>query len=443
VADSNRKFLFDHLPKTGGTAFRTVLEQIFGETNVSPWVSGRSELWAARRYADYPVISGHFHSPIPVNSSASGRTRITLLRHPIDRAVSEYYYYRNDVERVERNKLAILAKDYDLYEYAERLEKNRDAAISNFYSRRFASQLSRLLWSNKKVLALAKEALTRYAFVGIQEQFVDTVDVFCCRFGLPPLIELPRRNVTSSRVTVGDLDRRTREKLTDLNRLDLELYDYAANRFQSEKRKIIHQASGLAPVGAPVSQENPPAPENGGNVADTFGDRTIEFCHASVTGHASGSNVVRPGEETVISLVVDAHDDVSDLTVGIEISDELGEIVFGTNTHRLGLSRPVSRGQRYTISFSFPANMKHGRYSVGAALHTGATHADRCFHWCDRLTAFDVADDASSGFVGYCRLVPSIEWSAASRDLNADSCEAARAVSPQEIPRDRSSAARR
>src|SRR5207253_2825369 len=174
-----KKFLFDHLPKTGGTAFRVVLETIFGPKNVSPWVSGRSEAWAAQRYADYRVITGHFHSPIPGHGTANDRARITILREPIERLVSEYYYYRNDVGRVEWNKLAVLAKDHDLFGYAESLAARRDAAISNFYSRRFASQLSRLLWSDRKVLSLAKEALSRYAFVGIQEQFVDSVDVFC------------------------------------------------------------------------------------------------------------------------------------------------------------------------------------------------------------------------------------------------------------------------
>ena len=38
-----RSFLFDHLPKTGGTAFRTLLEEFFGRENVSPHLDGRSE----------------------------------------------------------------------------------------------------------------------------------------------------------------------------------------------------------------------------------------------------------------------------------------------------------------------------------------------------------------------------------------------------------------
>lgn len=410
MSEAKTKYLFDHIPKTGGTTFRAVLENIFGERNVSPWVSGRSELWASERYADCTVVSGHFHSPIPTAGTAKGRARLTILREPIERLVSEYYFYRNDVGRDEWNKLAILAKDHDLDGYIETLAESRDSAICNFYSRRFASQLSRLLWSDRKVLSLAKEALSRYAFVGIQEQFVDSVDVFCCKFDLPPMVDLPRHNVTSSRAGACDLSRNTREKLTALNHLDLELYEYAVGRFQAEKRNIIHRASGRAATGAVIWQPEgaPATPADG--VSDSFGDRAVEFRDASVAGSRSGKSVVRPGEDTVISLVLDAHEDVSELTVGIEISDELGEIVFGTNTHLRGQSRAVRRGERYDITFSFPANLKHGHYFVGAALHSGATHNDRCFHWCDRLTSFDIADDAASDFVGYCRLLPTIEW---------------------------------
>jgi lipopolysaccharide transport system ATP-binding protein len=124
----------------------------------------------------------------------------------------------------------------------------------------------------------------------------------------------------------------------------------------------------------------------------------------------SASNVLRSGEEAVLRLALKAHVDVPALTVGVEISDELGEIVFGTNTHLMGECRPVSAGQTCEVSFAFAANLRHGRYSVGASLHTGATHEDRCFDWRDSLAAFDVVDEAAPVFVGYCRLHPRVHW---------------------------------
>jgi hypothetical protein len=410
---SGRKFIFDHIQKTGGTAFKIVLEQIFGVQNISPAVSGRSELWAEQRYSDYTVINGHFHSPIPITGGRRERARITMLRDPIDRAVSEYYYYRNDVARVEWNKLAVLAKDHDLYGYVKLLEANRDAAISNLYARRFASQLSRQLWSEKKILALAKAALDRYDFVGIQEQFVDSVDMFCCQFGLPPVTDTPRINTTSSREKLENLDRRTREQLVRMNRLDIELYNYALARFQKEKRRIFHRGAGRGTIKTSLHEIRDWAEsrEASKKSSESFGTRTVEIVDSRIVGVVSGSNVLRPGEQVEVHLALMAHGDVPDLTVGFEISDELGEIVFGTNTFLHGKALSVSSGRRYEIVFAFPANLKHGRYSVGAALHTGSTHEDCCFHWCDTLCTFDVVDSAAADFVGYCRLVPEIRWS--------------------------------
>jgi hypothetical protein len=390
-----------------------VLEQIFGIENVSPAVSGRSEQWAEQRYADYPVIAGHFHSPIPRNGARRQRARVTILRDPIDRAISEYYYYRNDVQRVEWNKLAILAKDHDLYGYIKILEAKRDVAISNFYSRRFASQLSRQLWSEDKIFRLARAALVNYDFVGIQEQFVDSVDLFCCRFGLPPVLETPRVNVTSSRKRLQDIDSKTRDHLVGMNRLDIELYDYALENFQTEKRRILHQFAGGGGIKTSLAEiENYARNRTAARThSESFGDRSVEFCQATIIGQVSGSHVVRPGEDIEIRLTLAAHRDVSDLTVGFEISDELGEIVFGTNTFLLGKSRSVLNGGRYEIVFSFPANLRHGLYSVGAALHTGPTHEDCCFHWCDTLCSFEVVDSTAADFVGYCRLAPIVQWS--------------------------------
>jgi hypothetical protein len=313
---------------------------------------------------------------------------------------------------VEWNKLAVLAKDHDFYAYIKILESNRDMAISNFYARRFASQISRKSGSQAELLELAKEALRRYDFIGVQEHFNDSVDLFCCRFKLPLVPQIERINVTSLRSKLQELDPQTRKKLLQLNEVDVQLYEFVLRQFIEQKRAIFR---AFAAPGGPKStpddlrafaQARKSAAEN----PESFGDRAVEFSSAKVIGERSGSNVLKSGEEARLSLAFTAHEDVSALTVGIEISDELGEIVFGTNTHLLGESRPVVAGRAYEVNFAFAANLRHGHYSVGASLHTGATHEDRCFDWRDGVATFDVVDEAAPVFVGYCRLHPTINW---------------------------------
>ena len=404
-------FLFDHIQKTGGSAFKTVLEQIFGLDNISPAVSRRTEIWASERYAAYRVINGHFQAQVPMHI-ATARRRITILRDPIDRLVSEYYFFRNDVERADWNKFSILAKDYDLLAYIEVLQAHRDAAISNLYTRHFASQLTRKPLCPSEYLAVAKESLDHYDFVGVQEHFVDTVDLFCIQFGLPGVPVVPSVNVTSKRKSLKEIDIRSRARLVELNQLDMELYHFALEKFQAKKRRIFSRSMVQGPLKSSMEDIDAHARARAAteNAPESFGDLGVEICGAKVVGADSQSALLRSGEEATISLELLAHVNVPALTVGIEISDELGEIVFGTNTHVMNVSQPVAAGHRYTVRFTFAANMRHGRYNLGSAIHTGASHLDRCFHWRDRLTTFDVADAFASGFVGYCRLTPKVTW---------------------------------
>ena len=345
-----------------------------------------------------------------------------MLRDPIDRAISEYFYYRNDVERVEWNKLAVLAKDHDFYAYIKLLESNRDMAISNYYSRRFASQISRKSGNQTRLLELAKEALLRYDFVGIQEQFNDSIDLFCCKFKLPLVPQIERINVTSLRSKLQELNSKTRKKLLQLNEVNIELYEFALRQFEEQKRAIFRVfAAPGKPKSSPddlkkwaqtrkTANENPEIVWRQGcgilwcnSTWRTFRQQCLEI--------RRGSDPAARIRSTCRRLRTDGR---------IEISDELGEIVFGTNTHLMGESRPVTVGQTYQVNFAFAANLRHGRYSVGASLHTGATHEDRCFDWRDGITTFDVVDEAAPVFVGYCRLQPTIRWTANCTALESD-----------------------
>jgi hypothetical protein len=147
---------------------------------------------------------------------------------------------------------------------------------------------------------------------------------------------------------------------------------------------------------------------------ESFGDRTIEIRDVRIVGAQSGISSVAPGELALLSIRIAAHIDEPNLTVGMEISDSYGEVVFGTNTYLHNRILPVVAGRDYELKFQFLANLNRGRYSIGATLHTGADHMQRCFHWCDNIAGFDVVQLGEPDFIGYCRLEPSIQWSEAS-----------------------------
>lgn len=450
-----KTFLFDHLPKTGGTAWRTVLEEMFGRENVTPHLEGRSEIWAVQRFSGFRVISGHFLSLLPNDSRNAARVRVTLLRDPIDRAVSEYSYWRHHAHVGVADRLGQWAQQFDICDFYKARTESNETAATNFCTRHFASRISRDLMHEEMLLSLAIRSLESYGLVGIYEYLHDSVDMFCWKFGLPAVKGVPRVNVTASRIRVTDLDRQTVRRLTEMNHLDVKLYEHALAIFEAQKRRMFRElvrktsrirrirfgtrapAAGLnlrrrlrTIVSPFVSEASGARRADLAHPIDTrtgvlsrkeesFGSRNVEIVAAQVIGAESATNEVAPGEQVTLCVSITAHENVADLTVGIEISDSFGEVVFGTNTFQQNALKTVRRGCNYDVTFRFAANLNRGRFTVGAALHTGANHTGGCFHWRDNVTKFDVVQLGEPDFIGYCRLEPTIEWfevGAGSRD---------------------------
>lgn len=126
-----------HLPKTAGTSFAVALQAHYGEhyqadyddlpMQVAPWRRKLRALrggWQLRRtgLAQVACLHGHF-LPAKYLLALSGRqaTFITWLRHPVERVVSHYHYWRRDYDGRDpyqplRNRM--LSEDWSLERFA-------------------------------------------------------------------------------------------------------------------------------------------------------------------------------------------------------------------------------------------------------------------------------------------------------------------------------------
>jgi lipopolysaccharide transport system ATP-binding protein len=119
--------------------------------------------------------------------------------------------------------------------------------------------------------------------------------------------------------------------------------------------------------------------------------------------------VVNVGEKITLKITARAKASLPELVLGYLIKDRLGQSVFGTNTHHLGL--PVKRiesGERVTYQFTFPANMGEGSYSVSLALHASDSHLAANYVWKDRVMLFNIVNINHPPFIGAAWLPP--EW---------------------------------
>ena len=100
-----------------------------------------------------------------------------------------------------------------------------------------------------------------------------------------------------------------------------------------------------------------------------------------------------------------------DLSFGYMIKDRLGQPVFGTNTHHLGVQiNQLKQGEKLTLLFSFPANIGLGSYSVSTALHVADTHLTTNYEWRDLALMFNVINIDRDSFVGVSWIPPKVEY---------------------------------
>lgn len=244
---------FYHIPKTAGTTLNTVLKANFSPEGICP-AQLYSQLLALtpEMRNRYHLYTGHFYSGLSTILDISLQY-ITMLRDPIDRALSHYGHIVRDPYHYYHQR----AQEFDSFaEFMHDSELRQ--TISNFQVRALALdidpvgiasslsvkdlarlQLERRLesWptseSDAELLAKAKARIDQFSFIGIAEYFDDSAQLLCDSFGWKlPQGYMPE-NVNSGRLDWGALNSLEQDALRDLNRLDSMLYDYAVSSFRT------------------------------------------------------------------------------------------------------------------------------------------------------------------------------------------------------------------
>lgn len=132
------------------------------------------------------------------------------------------------------------------------------------------------------------------------------------------------------------------------------------------------------------------------------GEVTIDEC--VLAGQDSGTTTLSSGERAAIVIDLQAHADLSDITLGVMIRDRFGQDIFGTNTWYLEQPLAMRTGERRRCRLAIDMALAPGKYTLTLALHESSDHTRRCYQWCDNLIRFDVAGIRGPTFGGICRL---------------------------------------
>jgi len=223
-------YLFNHIPKCGGLSYRALLEDLFGKDRVTHISINREEEYNPNPadYLKYPVLMGHFG--VRWNDIIGpGRQWMTVLREPVDRVASTYYFWRHNAPLSPESPWLYLAQTKSLNDYVRSGHYAVRKGIQNFQTRQLADEVR---WryrrfSDRDALEVAKENLGRFGFIGFYEEFGPSVERMCKFLGTASPSAIPHVNPTSKRLSVDEIPKSTIDAIMELNRSDLELYAYA------------------------------------------------------------------------------------------------------------------------------------------------------------------------------------------------------------------------
>lgn len=246
--DQLKRFCFVHVPKCGGTTFRSIVLGRTAAKNVLPAANNLDLMQLqAEQIANYPVAMGHFDHGI-LSVLPQDTLRFTVLRDPVERYISTVSHMMRDPGFSHlHSKVRDLPFDEALL-HADVMTEMRNSMVKLFCHERIPVGLAREAASaaaelrSQEVLAdlqLARDHLETYDVVGTQEQYFDSVQLMFLAADVPPIKIAPILNEDrSERQTSASAAaiERVREALD----LDQQLYEYAAARLRRALSSAIY-----------------------------------------------------------------------------------------------------------------------------------------------------------------------------------------------------------
>lgn len=235
--------VFLHIPKCGGTSLHKLLSGQFHASHICPVRHNCLDQLKPRDLARYRLFSGHYTYETVQRFVPEPRSVVTLLRHPVDRLLSSYYFGRSHSwSFIEQHPhFSDSPSAYRLHGMAYRPAKQmRLSDYLDAEGPHLAGMMVRWIGGEEgspfTSLERAMERLNGMSAVGLVEQMSEGVHAICDAWGLPRPNAIPREleqgklsNTLSwiEKVEREPITLEIERKLHSICKLDMELFDYA------------------------------------------------------------------------------------------------------------------------------------------------------------------------------------------------------------------------
>ena len=229
--------VFVHIPKTAGTTLNLVIERQYKPKDIISIHTPQQNLEEINRFKGlsseqkqhFKAIKGHtffgWHQIL-----AQPCTYFTLMRDPVERFISNYFFLLKKENHPLGKKL--VEQQVTLEEFSQ--WHGEDNYQTRFLAKSVGEADLDLKESecNRQTLERAKKNLAEFAVVGTVEEFDKTLLILKNIFGWKN-IYYKVKNKNEHRPKRSRLSEETLNSIEDKNKLDLELYQYATEMLQT------------------------------------------------------------------------------------------------------------------------------------------------------------------------------------------------------------------
>jgi hypothetical protein len=236
---ANQTIVFLHIPKTAGSTLNSIMERQYSRrqfyslypTRLYPDGNAKQfHSMSTEQRAQLRLLTGHvgygFHCELP-----NPVTYFTLLRDPIERVISFYYYVRRNAGHYLHDYT--LAQNLSLPQF---VASGSTEVNDNLSVRMISGHWKDIAYGQctREMLEMAKQNLREYfAVVGLAERFDESLLLLKQAFGWRNVYYM-RHNVTQDRPRQGELPVDTLNLIRQHNQLDGDLYDFARTLFEAQ-----------------------------------------------------------------------------------------------------------------------------------------------------------------------------------------------------------------
>jgi hypothetical protein len=222
--------IFSHIPKTGGLTMRKIIDQHFAPHQIYKYPAHHEartlSLVPPSKISHIRCVYGHCRFGVHRHFDRPFQY-ITMLRDPLKRIISSYYFIRSSPS----NKLHEKVKKMSLEEYVFSRDSRINLPLHNHQTRFISGK-------NDPDIKLAMENIRKhYVFIGITEMYPESVFMLNRLMGWKHK-PYSKENITKNKPKKIPLSDRAIKHIKEQNALDYQIYEYC-------KEQLVNQIKHL------------------------------------------------------------------------------------------------------------------------------------------------------------------------------------------------------